>query len=498
MAMNTGTRVCHEQFGTGTVRMRFGRELLVNFDGRRGPALRVLSTEVTPVAIVPQPPAPTPEPEGVRPALAVAAASSGEAPTGAVFDAAPDTRVADLRLVEALRAGVVPAERAEAYTVGRAAVLRRLGDELKGIRDTGHGGFQVVRGGYGSGKSHLLEWLRERALAERFLVATATLGTHDASPAYPKRIYRAVVQGLSYPETPNERPGLMPLFERLAQTRRAPLSRTDAGYHRYFDAVAWYIDALSRAGDRGAAVRDELIDWIEGHPSGDNTDWNTRIRHATLRAPYLYALPDFRTFGHVYAYLIGGLAVFAREAGWAGVVVLFDEAEKYALLEPRQRAFADEVFRCYAVAALGKHAVRFDADKMRLGGQPIHRGIPLRYGARQPLLCVFCVTPAAGDRQMLDDCVDLDRHLIDLQPLGPDDYAQLVARVADLFDRLHPGCRPTAAQLDTLARVLSRGAASGRIGNPRAAIRVLIEGLDVARMRPDHLARFLTELAAAV
>ncbi len=475
--MNPGLRVCHPRHGVGTVRMRLGREVLVHFDAKPGPALRVFYTELVP--FVPGSPR--------EAAGSIASPSAAESPR--------DTRVSDMRLLEALRMGVVPHDNADAYTVGRAPVLAQLRSDLRGLRDYQYGAFRVVMGDYGTGKTHLLEWLRETALAQNFLVANATLGAGDASPAQPKRLYRALVQGLCYPDAEGDSPGLRPLFERLVQTRGKPKSSTLPGYHKYLDAVAFLFSKLDLADQPPSETLQALLDWIEGHPSGDNQDWNQLLRRQVLGAPYLYALADYRTFAHVYAYLLGGIAVLARECGWSGLVLLLDEADRYSVLSQHNREFADNVFRCYALAALGPSGVKFRADAIRSGGHRVHRDVPVQHAARQPLMCVFCITPSgAGGLTALGQCVDLDRYLIELGPLTTDDYRDLVVRVALLFDRLHPGCAPSPASLQRVAQHLARGAQRGAIHNPRAAIRMVVEYLDIQRLRPELAPEWLSEL----
>ena len=485
--MYTGLRVCHAKYGAGTLRMRLGRDMLVNFDKMKGPALRVPLHELT----VPNANAATSQP------LTLAGARPLQAPVSLAPEAGVN-RGEDVRLLEALRLGVVPPGHAETYTVGRGGLFTSLRADLDWMRQSQQGAFRVVLGDYGTGKTHLLSWLRETALAQNFLVATATLGSGEASPAYPKRLYNALMQSITYPDIDDERPGLRPLFEKLAQRRPVPRSPTAPGYHMYLDAVAFYFTKLWRGADddSNSAILHALLDWIEGNPADHSVDWNATLRRQVSGAPYLYALADYRNFAHVYAYILGGLSALAVEAGYSGLVLLFDEAEMYNVMRTDLQDFADNVFKCYALASLGGGGVKFAPDSIRVGGMAAHRAIPVRYTGKQPLMCTFCLTPSEKGRAALGRCVDLTNHEHQLGELTRADYAELVQRVANLFDCVHPGVRPSAGHLQRLAAMLDHGVQTGQIHNPRAAIRVLVDMLDVARLVPESLEKFMQQLEA--
>jgi hypothetical protein len=56
--------------------------------------------------------------------------------------------------------------------------------------------------------------------------------------------------------------------------------------------------------------------------------------------------------GRQIAYLLSGISVLARLAGYSGLGVLIDEAESYSLLAAYQRPKADEFFSALIYAAL--------------------------------------------------------------------------------------------------------------------------------------------------
>jgi hypothetical protein len=77
-------------------------------------------------------------------------------------------------LINSLGAGVVPREGIEYIAVGREQELTSLSKNLEDIAE-GVSAFRFVIGNYGSGKSFLLQMIRNRAMEQGFVVADADL-----------------------------------------------------------------------------------------------------------------------------------------------------------------------------------------------------------------------------------------------------------------------------------------------------------------------------------
>lgn len=390
---------------------------------------------------------------------------------------------------EAFRLGVTPPGGVGWYTVGRADLFAAVKEDLAGL-ETG-GRMRLVIGDYGAGKSHLLAWIREQALAAGFVVGEAALDDHDVTPAQPKRLYRALVTSLRYPERPERPMGLTPLIERLLVTPGWPRPRDHERHHRYVDTA---VACVAAARAKGALdLEAEVVDWIEGQPFDDSKGTNARLR-GLRGAPWLLALPDYRTFGHVYAYLLGGLACAARDAGWRGLVLLVDEAEFYELLSRGHREHAKNVLAALALATRGPGRVCFDPASLKLGGHDVHRKLPAVYAPDQPLYAVTALTPVDRMRELLASLVPLEQVAIELAPLVPADYAELFARITSaypvpderrgLLERLGPA----------MGKALHAGVASGALYSPRAVLKVIVEFLDVVRLEPGHAQRLAQEL----
>ena len=59
------------------------------------------------------------------------------------------------------------------------------------------------QGQYGSGKSHLLDYMYSLALNNKYAVATVKLDPNEAPPSKPKLVYRKLIQSFRYKDGEN-------------------------------------------------------------------------------------------------------------------------------------------------------------------------------------------------------------------------------------------------------------------------------------------------------
>lgn len=101
-------------------------------------------------------------------------------------------------VIEALRQGVVPNRHQESLLVGQDAQLRQLDEQLEYIA-SGRSSFKFIRGAYGSGKSMLLAWLKDRALKAGFAISSIRVSA-EQNLADLAVFYRGLMDGLRISE----------------------------------------------------------------------------------------------------------------------------------------------------------------------------------------------------------------------------------------------------------------------------------------------------------
>ena len=110
-------------------------------------------------------------------------------------------------LVNALSSGVVPRVGLEYITVGRRYEIEAL---LRDLENTAEGGgaFRLITGRYGSGKSFLLQTIRNYAMDRDFVVADADLSPErrlTGTKGQGLSTYRELVTQPRHPHAPRRR-----------------------------------------------------------------------------------------------------------------------------------------------------------------------------------------------------------------------------------------------------------------------------------------------------
>ncbi len=252
------------------------------------------------------------------------------------------------RVIESLRLGIPPDGYVRYFTVGRVSEIAELTARLQ----QENSGALLLKANYGSGKSHLLRFIRETALKENFAVSTVTL---DAKSAVRfnrmDQILGAIWRGLEVPTEPGGK-GVRPFFDFVSQ--QAHESRGTAGqwkqitnngrwdYSKSLESPAIFI-AL-RAWASGKCKKDLVQDWLYQQGTYKATDLyhdlvdvinryyrcelavncNSNWRPYTTKTLTF----SFKYQGYIQCWAaLRDIHTLARASGLRGLIILFDEFE---------------------------------------------------------------------------------------------------------------------------------------------------------------------------
>lgn len=416
-----------------------------------------------------------------------------------------------LLTLEAMRLGVVPHTELDAYTVGRDPEIGLIEADLDRVGTRG-GALRAFLGGYGTGKTHLLELIGQHALRRGFLVAHVVLNPEETAPSHPKRVYRELVRALEYPDRTGAGRSLVPLFERALGSeavREAFLldgsararETLDEGAHLYLTPALRYYEAIVQA-DLDEHERDYglslLFDWLEGHPTISNGEIDDVLRKMVGRKGRIYSMKDYRPWARIYGYLLSGLSSLARLAGYEGLVVLVDEAEFYSLLSSENRDYARTLFKALAWASVGAEAelLPFGREELELGGMGILQDLPPQYRGGMDgagLYTVFAMTPNEQGLEALGQAVPAQA-TAELGAFAISDYRELVVRVFDHYRSARADGAIDERVVGALGKVVAGLLGSGYVENPRQAMKFIVEFLDLATFRPDAMKQVVGDL----
>lgn len=247
------------------------------------------------------------------------------------------------RVIESLRKGIPANGFVRRFTVGREAEINDLTRRLKSQDGT----VLLLKANYGSGKTHLLRFIREEALDRNYAVSTVTL---DSSSAVRfnrmDQIFGAVCRNIEIPQAVG-RKGLRPFFDLFVKVinQRDPKSlwrqisnnwRWD--FSEILDSQAVFV-ALRAWTTGKAEIADVVEDWFY-------QPWQYRGQRkrlfiqlvVNLRSFFRDPRPEwkfyadeifmFHTKGHEQSWAaLRDFDNLSRAAGLKGLIILFDEYE---------------------------------------------------------------------------------------------------------------------------------------------------------------------------
>jgi len=249
----------------------------------------------------------------------------------------PEKSIAHRRAVEALRAGV-PSLDAVAMLGSGQSEIEDLLLELLGAARTGIPGGMLIGGGFGSGKSHLLEHLMRLALDEGYAVSRVVVSKetplHD-----PVKVFRAAAD-------------CVVVAGRNDSAIAEAAARLDVHGPAYAELLRWAMSPAADLNERFAAslllyakIRDSdpefaetLVRFWSGDPIGA-PELRRRLK-AAGEGPVTLSPVKVRDLGAQRLRFASRLMTAAGCAGW---LVLFDEVEligRYSVLQ-RAKSYAE-------------------------------------------------------------------------------------------------------------------------------------------------------------
>lgn len=222
-------------------------------------------------------------------------------------------RISSRRLLEALRMGIVPHQDIEYFTFGRNYEIDLFQQSLSRLK-RGEGGVFLIEGDYGSGKTHLAEYLRHLALKQGFPTAYCELHIQETPPYRPKKIYHELVYSLRYIQNDYE-------YSFRDLLRNA--TEIDITGHCFWAPVLKKVKAIKEE-DLQAEV---FWQWIEGESTKEYAI--DPLSPYRIRGGYeIPALYDFSTASDFYNYLLSGISYLVNKLGMGGLVLVIDEFEE--------------------------------------------------------------------------------------------------------------------------------------------------------------------------
>jgi len=343
--------------------------------------------------------------------------------------------------IACLRQGSPPKESVQEITVGFERIKQVFESKLD-IARSGGSCFTLVNGGYGTGKSHSLYWIREVALSRGYLVSLVTLSTRECPLDDLGAIYERIAGNIEGKIGVGTR-SLLDLVDAWVKTLRlaGPESINKATQsikvlHEDFRKVlAEYISA-------GSSEQTEMAGrWLVGN---DSTKRTANALGVQLRATNEHALR-----------MLNELGKLGRQIGHSGLVVLFDEAEAI----PSYRGSSRQKL-CYD-------------NLCRL----IEKSNDVRY-----CYFVYATTPLFFEKsRKYLPISESSEHVVEMPKLTIAEFALLGKKIRDLYiiGESWPGWLAHINDSEVERCVTTYDKENARAAGPRVFVRSIVSALDI-------------------
>lgn len=400
-------------------------------------------------------------------------------------------------LINSLKAGVVPRVGLPYVTVGRTAEIDAL---LRDVEIIGDGGasFRFIVGKYGSGKSFLLQTIRNYVMAKNFVVLDADLsperrlqGTRGQGLA----TYKELIRNMSTKTKP-EGGALSLILDRwISNIQQEVMTASGLGpmdpglpplVERKISAVIYSLNEMVHGFDFARL----LTMYYKAHLAGDDETkakvlkW-FRGEYATkTEARQELGVNIVITDDDWYEYL-KLFAAFLKQAGYAGMLVLIDELVNiYKIPNTITRQYNYE-----KILTMFNDAMQGKAQHIGfiLCGTPQCMEDP-----RRGVYSYEALRSRLAEGHFSGEHKDLLSPVIRLLPLTNEEMLILVEKLADIHAELYGYRQIVTGQdmIDFIEIEFSRIGADTHI-TPREVIRDFIEVLDIVYQNPSISVRAL-------
>ena len=399
--------------------------------------------------------------------------------------------------MNSLKGGVVPRVGLNYVTVGRTAEIDALLRDVEMIAEGG-ASFRFIVGKYGSGKSFLLQTIRNYVMAKNFVVVDADLsperrlqGTRGQGLA----TYKELIRNMSTKTRP-EGGALSLILDRwISSVQQQVLSESDLSptdpalqkqVEKRISAVIGSLNEMVHGFDFARLLtlyyqaycsdddetKAKVLKWFRG-------EYSTKTEaRAELGVGIIITDDDWYEYLKLFA-------AFLKQAGYAGMLVLIDELVNiYKIPNAITRQYNyEKILTMYNDAMQGKaHHIGF-----LLGGTPQCMEDP-----RRGVYSYEALRSRLAEGHFSGEHKDLLSPVIRLLPLTNEEMLILIEKLADIHAGLYEYQQIVTQQdmVDFIQVEFGRIGADSHI-TPREVIRDFIEVLDIVYQNPQVKVREL-------
>ncbi|MBE9127392.1 MULTISPECIES: ATP-binding protein [unclassified Coleofasciculus] len=397
-------------------------------------------------------------------------------------------------LLNALSSGVVPRVGLDHIAVGREKEMAALSQDLGNVAEGG-AAFRFVVGRYGSGKSFLLQLIRNQAMEQGFVVADADLSPERrlaGSKNQALATYRELMRNIATRTNPNGgaialilEKWISTILNQVAQgTGKRP---QDEGFDDQVELKIREVVNDLEGLVHGFDFANVIVAYWRGYREDDDDKKDAALRW--LRGEFATKTEAKSALGvrviiddNTWYDYIKLFAKFVSDIGYKGLIILLDEAvHLYKITHAVSRqANYDKLLAMFNDAMQGK------AEYLNIfvGGTPqfvedTRRGLHADAAWRMRL---------AKSRFLKEGLADTSAPVIELEPLTGEELSHLLQRLAEVH-AIHYKYKKaiSARELDEFKQAVVNRLGADKLSTPREVVRDFISVLNILQQNP-HVA----------
>jgi hypothetical protein len=360
------------------------------------------------------------------------------------------------QMIESLRMGIVPHDYVEEFTFGREKEIQKIKNWLNEIR----GGFYIIIGEYGSGKTHLLEYIRSISLEEGWATARAEIGQEEGSFHRPYQVYQQIARSFKC-RIEGRTLGFREFLREIVNN--------DKSYHLEGHEYLNKLQEELRKREREiyqTLSEEPVWEWIEGERD-----------YGKLR------MYKAGTAANIYCYILNGISWSAHEIlGLKGLLVLFDEAENIIEANYQYQLEKGKNFLRGLFMLAENNSDLLEERIENLWGSKTglryHGFGQIRFAWRLPsyLKVILAFTPPWKDYENKLNIKVTKENTLNIEPLDENALKKIFDKIISLYKEAHNHI--DLSEVDKLIEYIPRG-------KTRLFIKGIIEALDLKRFYPE-------------
>jgi len=390
-------------------------------------------------------------------------------------------------IVNSLRSGLVPSQGLEHFATGLEGLMEAVHQELDYVAQ-GKGLAKWIRGEYGTGKTFAARYLCAQARQWKFATTEVQVSINDTPLHHLETVYRrlterletaadgpnafrAIVEGWLYQVgdevtrlrgITEDDPAFADATEERLEDKLAELSRRNP-------AFAQVLRAYHRATHEGDfPTAQGLLAWLSGQPHTDR---------AVLKSAGTKGKVD----GQASLTFLAGLLLLLRQSGYAGLVLVLDEAETIQRMNAQTREKSLNALR-QLMDMLAKDELP-GLYLVVTGTRDFYEG----YKGLKALAPLYQRVQVTFDQDPRWD--NLRAPQVRLQPFNPDRLLTVGTRIRDLYPAQN--AQRVALRIDdvflrALVDQVTRGFGGQVALAPRLFLRELIDVMDRVDLHEDY------------